>query len=317
MTIEKLICVCAIILTCTSCGGPRFPVEKLTSCFGDSRFEMTDPNSGVHHPVYCLGKEKTKPPILLLHELTGLSAGTLAYAETLSTDFTVYTPYMVGSFNFPQSYLTERLASFSGTMAFKFNGEWSGLENGTSKIVAWLRILTHKIEKTHPNQSIAIIGNCLTGALPLALIDDSKGNIGAIVVAQPALPLTFIFSSKEEEESLGVSPEDIEKSQRSDVSIYGVRFQKDKISPPGKFKTLKDHFGSRFINAEICDDEYLNEDSLASHENAHSTLIAEHGSGGLLTKASEQRREEVKSFLKDPSHFSRDSRTCGIGGGDS
>lgn len=48
------------------------------------------------HSVYCLHDGTSKPPMLLLHELTGLSQGTLAYAEELSKDFTVYVPLLFG-----------------------------------------------------------------------------------------------------------------------------------------------------------------------------------------------------------------------------
>src|ERR1022692_869016 len=71
-------------------GKREFDKEKWKPCFdGDPII-----SSGLSHPVYCLGADRSKPPVVLLHELTGLSQETLDYAESLSADFTIYVPML-------------------------------------------------------------------------------------------------------------------------------------------------------------------------------------------------------------------------------
>jgi len=67
------------------------PSRNWVECF-DQPFS----HGGITHSVFCLHDGTDKPPVLLLHELTGLSPGTLAYAEELSKDFTVYVPLLFG-----------------------------------------------------------------------------------------------------------------------------------------------------------------------------------------------------------------------------
>jgi hypothetical protein len=55
-------------------------------------FEQPLSHQGITHSVFCLNDGTSKPPVLLLHEMTGLTPGALAYSEELSKDFTVYVP---------------------------------------------------------------------------------------------------------------------------------------------------------------------------------------------------------------------------------
>ena len=67
------------------------PQLNWTECF-----EQPFTHAGITHSIYCLNDGTSKPPVLLLHEISGLSQGTLAYAEELSKDFTVYAPMLFG-----------------------------------------------------------------------------------------------------------------------------------------------------------------------------------------------------------------------------
>ncbi|MEX5217527.1 MAG: hypothetical protein NW701_06845 [Nitrospira sp.] len=244
-------------------------------------------SNSVGHPVYCLPGDRTKPPVLLLHELPGLSGKTLAYAKDLSQDFTVYVPLLFGALN---SHSTLR-----GSAAFWLNGEWWGLESGESDIVKWLRTVVGEVERQHPGQSIGVIGNCLTGSLPLALLDNQQ--INAVVLAQPTLPLTIFRNDKEARESLGISKDEIDQARKSSAKIYYLRFFKDCVSKCEKLKKLRDdhHFDGRFIHHVIPYSRDL-------VENAHSTLIGE-WSDAESGKPSKDAREEVKRFLRDPEKF--------------
>lgn len=122
-------------------------------------------NIEVNRKVYCIGSDRSKPPVILLHELTGLSVKTLEYAESLSTDFTVYVPMLFGDLN--------QNSVLHGTIAFLFNGEWGWplgglcLDSNTS-LVKWLKHVVATVEKEHKGKPIGVIGHCLTGSLPLS-----------------------------------------------------------------------------------------------------------------------------------------------------
>ncbi|SFU66872.1 hypothetical protein [Nitrosospira multiformis] len=279
---------------------PPFSADKLKPCFGVSDF--TYPASNVSHNVYCIGSDRSKPPVILLHELPGLSGKTLEYAENLSEDFTVYVPMLFGELN--------QNSTFRGISAFLFNGEWgwplggSNLDRNTL-IVRWLRGLVSEIERQHDGHSIGVIGNCLTGSLPLLLLDNA--NVNAVVLAQPTLPMRFIHYSEEDRRSLGISESELDAAKRliekKDIKIYGVRFAGDCVSSRKKQDTLGQKFGVRYENAEIEEAEYKNPPECRSGDcsKAHSTLIGEWQPGS----ASEWRRQEVRKYLKNPSTFTR------------
>lgn len=179
----------------------------------------------------------------------------------------------------------------------------------------WLRQLTIKISKYHANTPLAVIGNCLTGTLPLTLFSDPTINIRAVVVAQPALPRRFfnLFPpSSEDKKHFGVAKQDIENAKRNGVRIYGIRFEYDEISPHEKFERLRCEFKDRFIDAEIGHTEYLNQFSFSpdTDRDAHSTLIGEFKTTGAVGDAVRRRRCEVKEFLKNPTDFRRQSSNC-------
>ncbi|MDF0672888.1 MAG: hypothetical protein P0120_00905 [Nitrospira sp.] len=243
------------------------------------------------HSVLCLHDGTDKPPVLLLHELTGLSPGTLAYAEELSKDFTVYVPLLFGEKG--KFSLTKGLWAywFRGSMEFFPGGEWGVPSQGSAPIVNWLRGVVQKVGERHRQQSIGIIGNCMTGSIPVALLDHPQ--VAAVVVAQPALPLRFFWwYTDADHKSLGISSEDIVHAERSTAKIFGLRFQTDCISHPDKMNTLRERFPDRFqFDGEI---EYRMKGKPAK---AHSTLIgswSEHGEAG---RPSRDAREKVRAFL--------------------
>ena len=98
------------------------PSRHWTECF-----EEPFAHAGITHSVFCLNDGTSKPPILLLHELTGLSPVTLAYAEELSKDFTVYMPLLSGE--------KGKLSLTSGLWAYWLRGTMEYFpENGVSPL---------------------------------------------------------------------------------------------------------------------------------------------------------------------------------------
>lgn len=250
----------------------------------------------VAHPVYCFPGDRTKPPVLLLHELPGLSGKTLEYARELSQDFTVYVPLLFGKPNSQSNW-------HGFLIAVGLNGEWRGLESGTSDIVPWLRAVVSEVERAHQGQSIGVIGNCLTGPLPLALLDNKQ--IHAVVLAQPTLPLSIFRNDEEVGASLGISANEINQAVNSSAKIFYVRFKQDCVSKREKLKTVKDIFTEQ---GKVPDRVHERGIPYEKHpvEHAHSTLIGE-WRVGQSGKATNDAHEEVRRFLRDPATFKSSS----------
>ena len=268
------------------------PTQNWTECF-----EQPVSHAGIAHSVFCLNDGTSKPPVLLLHEMTGLTPGTLAYAEELSKDFTVYVPLLFGE--------KGKFSPTSGLWAYWFRGmadffpggEWGVPSHGSTPIVEWLRGVVLKIEERHAEQRIGIIGNCMTGPIPLALLDHAQ--VQAVVVAQPALPMRFWYYTDADTSSLGLSSDDLQRAQLSRAKIYALRFETDCISDRAKLQTLRDQFGDRFLNGEIPASAYQVE---GKPTNAHSTLIGSWKKQDEAGRPSRDARARVRNFLLTELH---------------
>ena len=272
------------------------PAHDWTECF-NGPFTYAD----ITHSVFCLDDGTAKPPVLLLHEISGLSPGTLAYAETLSKDFTVYVPMLFGEKGKFSLVSGLRAYWFNGVVQFFPGGEWGiSSEEGSSPIVNWLRGVVRKIDERHAQQHIGIIGNCMTGPLPLALLDHAR--VTAVVVAQPALPMRFWRYTDEDRHSLGLSDNDLQVARRSTAKIYGVRFETDCIADRAKLFTLRKEFGDRFLDGEIPASEYQPD---GEPINMHSTLIGSWKTSVKAGQPSRNARERVRNFLLNKLGVSR------------
>lgn len=268
------------------------PSLNWTECF-----DQPYSHQGITHSVFCLNDGTSKPPVLLLHEMTGLSPGTLAYAEALSKDFTVYVPLLFGE--------KGRFSPAGGLWAYWFRGlvtffpggEWGVSTQGSTPLVDWLRGVVRAIEDRHGDQSIGIIGNCMTGPIPLALLDHPR--VTAVVVAQPALPMRFWWYTESDRRSLGLSPDDLEIARQSTAKVYGLRFETDCIADRAKQETLRREFGDRFHDGEIPASEYQPD---GKPVNAHSTLIGSWKKNGRAGQPSRDARARVRTFFLSELH---------------
>lgn len=278
------------LLGCAPHGDDKPFDEMLEACLNNDHDGFKA--GSVAHPVYCFTGDRRKPPVLLLHELPGLSGKTLWYARELSQDFTVYVPLLFGKPNSQSNW-------HGFLIAVGLKGEWRGLESGTSDVVPWLRAVVTKIEEAHPGQPIGVIGNCLTGSLPLALLDNPR--IHAAVLAQPTLPLTIFRNDEEVRGSLGISMSEITKAKESSAKIFYLRFEQDCVSKPEKLEKVRDFFAKQGASSERVS-VYVIPETKYPVNNAHSTLIGE-WRVGESGKATNDAREEVRRFLRGPATF--------------
>jgi dienelactone hydrolase len=283
-----------IIVGCCGHGAAHHKTPEAYKLDNISSESVVSAKGNIEHDVYFFpGPSKQAPPILLLHELPGLSPNTLYFAEVLSKDFNVYVPLLFGSPN-------QERDGFLGLLAYFFNPEWSERSSlqGSMPITGWASAAVDRISIHHPGQPIGVIGMCLTGAMPLSLLDHQE--IKAIVLAQPTLP---IFG---EDDDLGISAQEWEVAKRrataGDIHIYGVRFENDTIAKRAKHERLDRELGKKvFQDGEITAQEYCHKDADGNYTDcpkAHSTLTYGWSPDFPPDHPMNVRRSEVRDFFK-------------------
>ncbi len=269
--------------------------------------------AGIEHSVFCLKGKKAKPPILLLHELNGLTDNTFRYAQELSEDFTVYLPMLFGHKGANSVVYGYYAYWLKGLFDFFPTGEWGNRNDESAPIIEWLRGVVQRVHSNHNSSPIRIIGNCMTGSLPLALLNkvNSGGpNVDAVVLAQPALPMFFWkWRTDRDMESLGLSKTDWNHALDSTGKILAFRFETDEISPRKTQQALLANFSTstRLELVEICASSYQSGEKIIR---PHSTLIGERDAKGEVGEISKRNRERVRSFLLEPTIISGRSSTC-------
>jgi len=196
-------------------------------------------------PVYRL-IQGTGPAILLLHELSGMSLSNLALARCLANEgFSVFVPLMFGE---PGQ---ERF--FGGYFQSCARAEFDcSSPTGGSAILHKLRETRRKlVERT--GAPIGIIGMCLTGVFPLALLGD---RVSAAILCQPTLPFNALLMRPigEQKRALALSRADIDHARRTNIPLLAMRYQSDPLCPAQRFDTLREMFGSRIALIEIGDE---------------------------------------------------------------
>jgi dienelactone hydrolase len=180
----------------------------LTACVvhpcGKSSYEPKKSDFVFHE--FCASKEKryyvaTTPskgtPMLVMHGLGGLDAATLEWAKHLETKgWKVYLPLLDGDFG--------KCEPFRHSLKLERSGRWKTDElEDSGQVLADMHRLAEWISAKHGNARIVAVGNCLTGAFPLALI--ALPCVKTAVLCQPALP-----ARKVSEVALGL-PQDPQK----------------------------------------------------------------------------------------------------------
>jgi dienelactone hydrolase len=206
-------------------------------------------------PVYRY-KQAAGPPVVLLHELPGMSPSNLALAHCLANDgFSVYLPLLFGR---PGQ---ERFVGGYFQSCARADFECSSL-SVSSPIQIKLRDGCNKIIERagHP---IGIIGMCLTGTFPLALLGDG---IDAAVLCQPTLPFIVLFMGPlgRQKQALGLSEADIRRAENANTPLLALRYESDRWCPKERMTTLREIFKTRIATIEISGETH-GHSTLADH----------------------------------------------------
>jgi dienelactone hydrolase len=216
-----------------------------TSQSGFDDFCFSD-QAGRRHQVYVA--DGGGPPVILLHELPGLVDEDLTTARELAgLGYTVIAPLLFGEAG-GSGHSIKYAVSLCGHDQFACNeGEV------TSPHVLWLRQLVSEVWTRWPlGRGIGVIGMCLTGAFPLALLSDP--HVKAAVLCQPTLPINAFsrFGLFTDKKALGLSPHDLDRAkERDDVPILGLRYTGDWRSRSQRFQRLATEFSTRFYRMDI------------------------------------------------------------------
>src|SRR5215470_3709108 len=183
-------------------------------------------------PVYRMGQEPFGPPVVVLHELPGLTKDDITLARRIAErHFTVYVPLLFGS---PGQYRLVR-----GYLASCWSDFECSSPSTRSPILDPIWALCERIA-SRSGAGIGVIGMCLTGIFPLALVRKDRPVVQAPVLCQPTLPFTAIIGrpTGERKADLGLAPEDLSRALDSDVPILAMRYAGDKKCPEARMQAL-------------------------------------------------------------------------------
>ena len=242
------------------------------------------------------------PPVLLLHEMPVLSIGVLELAQRLADEgFTVYVPLLWGGEDDDQN---STLRGFGEALAFTFGRpEWKADSASSERpIVTEIASLARNITRRHPGQKLGLIGLCLTGIFPVALLGEPQEipNLSGIVISQPSIPL--VANTESRREASGLTPVRLDlartRATRKKLEILGFRFEFDQVSPAARFLKLHEFFGDRFRDATVLASAYVTRDGCP--KDAHAVLTDGYGSGEQNCRNSAGRRayRQLVSYLK-------------------
>lgn len=181
--------------------------------------------------VYRTGNAAA-PSVLFLHEINGLGREALQLAERLrdGAGVNVYLPVFFGK---PAK---ARFNAFACTGSQFDCRAW----HSSGQIVHWVTSFVEELGRRH--RRVAVIGNCLTGSLPLAVMADGKCRpfVKCAVVSQPALPVPP--HTPHAREMLGLTDEQLEKAVHSGIPVLAYRFDTDLVVPIERMRMLEKRF---------------------------------------------------------------------------
>lgn len=198
------------------------------------------------------GATAAQRPVLLLHEYDRLSGSTLDFAKRLSAQgFTVYVPLLFGRAEGGRG----GWPFVRNTLELIFSPQWNvalGVDEH-QPITDRLERVCWRISNLtpHRHRGVAVIGMCLTGAFPIALLDQ-KCVIGA-VLAQPSAPFFWVLPGAKQ--TPGVSAQDLQlaatRARDDDIDVFWTRYEEDTIAQDAKFGPIRAAFGTHLQDHTI------------------------------------------------------------------
>ena len=195
------------------------------------------------------------PAALFLHELPGLVPEAFDLARRLyAAGFSVYMPLFFGK------------PSHSALNPFVCLGAEFNCRSwhSSGEIEHW--VISYAEELGRRTGKLGVIGNCLTGAMPLAVMADgsTRRYVKCAVLAQPAIPV--YPKSKNARAALGLTDRQIREAAKSRRPVLAFRFTTDHIVPEDRMLALQRHFEGQPFHYEPLPP---NPPSCATHEHKY------------------------------------------------
>lgn len=235
--------------------------------------------SGVSRRVLRSG---TGPAVIVISEVPGITPAVLRFARRVrDLGCTVVLPELFGTTGRDVDPDAHGWVGTAGTLARAaaqvcVSREFTLLAtHRTSPAVPWLRRLAAAEHQRCGGPGVGVVGMCLTGGFALAMATDER--VLAPVLAQPSLPLGLTNAQRG---SIDISPADLAVVQQrcaAGLSVLGLRFEGDRLSPPQRFRHLERVLGDAFVAVEL-PDSCANPDALlAPHSVLTEHLVDEPG----------------------------------------
>ncbi|MCP3977408.1 MAG: hypothetical protein GY720_23205, partial [bacterium] len=218
------------------------PCSEPLEGFQCRSFEADSGGATKVRAIYSIGPED-RPPVLLMHELPGMSPECVQLARDLSGSHPDYQP----GFNMHLPLLFGRPDQES--MVNWVRGPWclrremSFFAAGkASPITAWMGALVDDIAERNDADAVGVIGMCLSGNLALGLVAHPR--VGAAVSAQPSLPFPiWKFSPRRIKADVGLSQRELDAAVASKTPVTALRYSEDWRCPRERFETLATEWG--------------------------------------------------------------------------
>ncbi|MDB5456382.1 MAG: dienelactone hydrolase [Caulobacter sp.] len=210
-----------------------------------SDFERFDFDDGRwSRPVYRRG---TGPAVIVIHEMPGLHPGVVAFArDVAAAGMTAYCPSLFGVPGKPMDSAYMAATVLKTLCVRREFSVWAA--DRSSPIVDWLRALAREAHAACGGAGVGAVGMCFTGGFALAMM--TEPSVVAPVLAQPSLPL-----GARNKAALGCSAAEIACAKgrfaAEDLSMIGLRFHGDTLSPGARFRSLEATFGDCFEVIEL------------------------------------------------------------------
>jgi len=201
---------------------------------------------GVRRDVFR--RQPAGPPVLVFHELPGLSDSTLRVAERIGAhgDLTPVLPALLGPAG-QDSWVQNALPL---CVAWEFVTFATGQ---TSPIVGWLRALAARESALARGSPVGVVGMCFSGGFALSMVVDPLVEVA--VASQPSLPLTYRGWPAGKARDLGMSAGDLAcvrgRVSRGEAVVRAVRYAGDRISPAARMARIGQELGPGVLMTPI------------------------------------------------------------------
>tara|TARA_R110002124_G_scaffold64759_1_gene176736 strand:+ start:3011 stop:3793 length:783 start_codon:yes stop_codon:yes gene_type:complete len=239
-------------------------------------------HEGKTKPVYVRGHG---PAVIVIHEIPGITPEVVRFADwVVDAGFRVYMPLLVGKAGAPLSrgYVFKSIATICISREFHVLAS-----HRSSPVTDWLRGLLRHAHAEAGGKGVGTIGMCFSGNFALSMMMEPA--LLAPVLCQPSMPLPL---GEERKAALHVSPAEfqcVKDRCAKGAKVLGLRFEGDKMSPPGKFEVLRRELGDAFEGIEL-EDKHANPDSFGGQ--AHSVVTND-----LIDKDGEPTKEAAKRVI--------------------